>query len=81
MRMDENKTWINSKSAESNTEGMQYLQRKKNTYPYRSAGQPLLAWLSLLMCIVILFGASGAALWDDRGSTSVEAIAGYLAVS
>jgi amino acid permease len=81
MRMEANKTWIDSKSAESSRSGMKFLQRNKDTYPYRSHAQPLLAWLSLIMCMIILLGASGAALWDNKGATAVEVIAGYLAVS
>jgi amino acid permease len=81
MRMEANKTWIDSKSAESSRSGMKFLQRNKETYPYRSHAQPLLAWISLLMCMIILLGASGAALWDNKGATAVEVIAGYLAVS
>ena len=62
---------------------MPYLRRfyygPDNDYPYRSHGQPFVAYASLSGCIFILVIANGATLWIGfRVQTFLSA---YLAVS
>ncbi|OGE50939.1 hypothetical protein PENARI_c015G08367 [Penicillium arizonense] len=47
-------------------------------YPYRSYGQPLLAYLALSGCIFVLLVANGAALWN--GFHLLPFLASYLTV-
>lgn len=47
-------------------------------YPYRSHGQPLLAYLALTGCVFVLFVANGAALWN--GFHLLPFLSSYLTV-
>lgn len=48
-------------------------------YPYRSHGQPITAYASLLACLLLLFVANGASLWKQFRIQ--QFLAAYLAVS
>ena len=47
-------------------------------YPYRSHGQPLLAYIAFAGCLFVLLVANGAALW--KGFHLVPFLASYLTV-
>jgi amino acid transporter len=47
-------------------------------YPYRSHGQPLLAYLALAGCMFVLLVANGAALWN--GFHLLPFLSSYLTV-
>lgn len=47
-------------------------------YPYRSHGQPVLAYLALTGCIFVLIVANGAALW--KGWHHLPFLSAYLMV-
>lgn len=49
-----------------------------NEYPYRSHGQPLLAYLAFAGCLFLLVVAGGAALWN--GFHLLPFVAPYLTV-
>lgn len=49
-----------------------------NEYPYRSHGQPLLAYIAFSGCVFILVVAGGAALW--KGFHRLPFLAPYLTV-
>ncbi|KAK3636647.1 hypothetical protein LTR22_018613 [Elasticomyces elasticus] len=78
IHMEENKAEIRHSSSEG---PMRFLKRKDESYPYKSSAQPLLAAIALFLCLVILFGAGGASLWNGGtdGYVPTEAIAGFLA--
>jgi amino acid permease len=48
-------------------------------YPYRSHGQPITAYASLIACLLILSVANGASLWKQFRVQ--QFLAAYLAVS
>lgn len=48
-------------------------------YPYRSHGQPLLAYAALSGCLFVLFVANGAYLWN--GFHQSPFLSSYLTVS
>jgi amino acid permease len=48
-------------------------------FPYRSHGQPITAYLSLLACLFILIVANGAGLWKEFHIQPF--LSAYLAVS
>jgi amino acid transporter len=48
-------------------------------YPYRSHGQPITAYASLLGCLFILVVANGASLWKEVNALPL--VSAYLAVS
>lgn len=52
---------------------------RKDDHPYRSNGQPVLAWLALIGCLFLLLIAGGSNLWD--GFHAEPFLSAYLFVS
>jgi yeast amino acid transporter len=53
-------------------------QNDYNDYPYRSHGQPFLAYVALAGCLFVLIVANGAALWN--GFEKLPFLSSYLIV-
>ena len=72
---------MNNKEALHGIPYVRRWDRNKSTddYPYRSHGQPITAYASLLGCLLILFVANGASLWKEFRIQ--QFLAAYLAVS
>jgi hypothetical protein len=55
-----------------------FSQEDYHDYPYRSHGQPLLAYVALIGCVFVLLVANGASLWG--GFYSLPFLSSYLIV-
>lgn len=52
---------------------------ENNDYPYRSHGQPFLAYMALIGCLFLLVVSNGAAVW--KGFHVLPFLSAYLVVS